>query len=325
MNGGGIRALAIAATLAIAAPAAAQSPESRVIEMATGSVAAVYFPTGVSLCRLVNRQRLTHGLRCAARPSAGSVENARALRDGAVGLALLQSDVQSAAYAGSAPFADEAAFGELRTVMSLFPEVVTLVVRADSGIAGLDDLPGRRVSIGPPGSGQRSLMEALGAALGWPEDVFADEPEMRASSVAQALCAGEIDAFALVVGHPAPPVREATLACGATLVPVAGPLVDAFLAEHPQYVSATIPAATYEGQDADIESFGVTATLATRADAPDDDIARIVAAVFDGLESLRGLNPALVGLEPEMMARSGISAPLHPAAEAFYRERGWID
>ncbi len=320
-----IRALACATTLALAAPATGQSPESRVIEMATGSVAAVYFPTGVSLCRLVNRERPTHGLRCAARPSAGSVENARALREGAVGLALLQSDVQGAAYAGAAPFSDEARFDDMRSVMSLFPEVLTLVVRDDSGISGIEDLPGRRVSIGPPGSGQRSLVEALGEALGWPREALADEPDMRASSVAQALCAGEIDAFALVVGHPAPPVREATLACGARLASVAGPLVDAFLAGHPDYVTATIPAATYVGQDADVESFGVTATLATRADASDDDIARIVAAVFNDLDTLRGLNPALVGLEPERMATEGLAAPLHPAAEAFYRAQGWID
>lgn len=325
MTRGSIRALAIAATLALTGAAAAQERTTRVAQVGTGSVAAVYFPTGVSLCRLVNRERRSHGLRCAARPTQGSIANARALRSGEIEVALMQSDVQRALYAGEAPFADDGPFEALRAVMSLFPEALTIVVRPDAGISDLADLPGRRVSVGPPGSGQRLLIEALGRELGWSADALAEEPELRSSSVAQALCAGEIDAFALVVGHPAPPVREATLACGATLLPIGGAAVDRLLSEHADYLAATIPAATYAGQDAAVETFGVGATVATRADAPDDDVATLVAAVFDDLEMLRGLNPALAGLEPASMATKGLAAPLHPAAEAFYRERGWID
>ena len=134
--------------------------------MGTGNVAGVYFPVGVALCRLVNQHRRETGLRCAARPSEGSVGNLTALRDGSYDLAIVQSDTQAAALAGSGVFAPAGPFEALRSVASLYPEPLTVVARADAGIAGIGDLAGKRVAWGAPGSGTRAVADELMAARG---------------------------------------------------------------------------------------------------------------------------------------------------------------
>jgi TRAP transporter TAXI family solute receptor len=324
---------AFLALLTLAAPAAAQeapaepeaAAEPELVWMGTGSVAGVYYPVGVALCRLVNQHRRETGLRCAARPSEGSVGNITALRDGSYDLAIVQSDTQAAALAGAGAFAPAGPFEALRSVASLYPEPLTVVARADAGIRGLGDLAGKRVAWGAPGSGTRALADRLLAAQGWTPASFAAVPDLAPDRLADALCEGEIDAFAYVVGHPALVVQEATTACAAVLVEVAGPTVDALVEAEPAFVAATIPAGLYRGAPRAVATFGVGATLVTRAHEPDERIDTVVRSVFGDLEMLRGLDPALVGLDPEAMARDGLSAPLHPAAERYYRERGWLE
>src|SRR5690554_4666570 len=160
-------ALAALALTSAAAPDRLAAQEAQLVRMGTASLAGTYFPVGVALCRLVNEDRREHGIRCAAQPSEGSVANIRALRAGEIDLAIVQSDIQAAALAGSGPFAEDGPFPELRAVLSLYPEALTFVARADAGIAGINDLPGHRVSYGPEGSGQRATLDALAAAQGW--------------------------------------------------------------------------------------------------------------------------------------------------------------
>ena len=325
----------LVALLVLAAPVAAQEAEAGqepqaaaepdLAWMGTGNVAGVYYPVGVALCRLVNQHRRETGLRCAARPSEGSVGNLTALRDGSYDLAIVQSDTQAAALAGSGVFAPAGPFEALRSVASLYPEPLTVVARADAGIAGIGDLAGKRVAWGGPGSGTRAVADELMGALGWTAESFAAVPELAPDRLADALCEGEIDAFAYVVGHPALVVQEATTACDAVLLDVAGPAVEALVAATPAFVAATIPAGLYRGTPRAVATFGVGATLVTRADAPAEWIDTIVRSVFDDLEMLRGLDPVLVNLDPAAMARDGLAAPLHPAAESYYRERGWLN
>jgi TRAP transporter TAXI family solute receptor len=321
-----LRPLALVAFMLLAAtPVLPAAPEARLVEMGTGNVTGVYFPVGVALCRLPNQERRGHGLRCSARPSGGSVANIEALRTGAVDLAIVQSDVQNAALRGADEFRSEGPFAELRAVMALHPEPLTVVARRDAGIARLEDLVGKRISVGNPGSGQRALWDLLMNRLGWSQRSFAAFLELDPSQQAAALCDGQVDAFVFAVGHPARTVQEATSGCDAMLVPAAGPAVQALVAVNPFYFATDIPGGLYAGNPDDVPSFGVGATLVTRADVPEDVIYTIVSAVFDDFEALRGLNQALANLVPEDMARKGLSAPLHPGAERYFRERGWID
>lgn len=307
------------------APSAQVAPAAQVVPLGTGAITGVYFPVGVALCRVVNQHRRETGLRCAATLSAGSVANIAALRDDADGLAIVQSDVQAAALAGTGSFAAAGPFTGLEAVMGLYPEPLNLVARADAGIAGVEDLAGKRVWLGPEGSGTRSLAGALVAALGWSDATFAAAPAVRPEDVARALCAGEIDAFFYVVGHPALPIQEATTNCDARLVPIAGGAVERLAASDPALVLATIPGGLYRGTPAPVDTFGVSATLVTRESEPEDTIYAMVRALFGDFDTLRSLDPVLAGLDPEAMVRDGLTAPLHPGAARYYRERGWIE
>lgn len=312
------------AALMVLAAGLAQAAEPRLVRTGTGSLAGLYFPVGVALCRLVNQHRPQTGLRCAAQPSAGSVQNIRDLRAGVYDLALAQSDNQQQALQGTGPFADQGPFGDLRAVMALYPEPLTIVARADAGIASLADLKGKRVAIGAPGSGQRALMDGLVGALGWTIADFAAAPETPPEQLSRALCSGAIDAFVQAVGHPALVILAATSDCDAHLVPAAGPVVDRLVADNPAYVVATIPGGLYRGNPDPVPTFGVGATLVTRADVPDAEIYAITRAIFTDLATLRGLNPALAGLDAKAMASDGLTAPLHPGAERYYREAGLL-
>lgn len=297
---------------------------TQIVWMGTGSVTGVYFPVGVALCRLANQHRRDTGLRCAAKATAGSIENIEGLRQGSLAFGLAQSDAQAEAVAGTGPFADAGADGGLRSVMSLYPEALTLVVRADAGVARVEDLAGKRVALGQAGSGTRALVDALLAALGWTPSSFGASPDVPAERLGQALCGGEIDGFFYAVGHPARLIQEATTGCDARLVPVSGAAVAALVASRPAYVSATIPGGLYRGTAGPVATFGVEATLVTEAAVPDATVTAVVGAILDDLDMLRGLDPVLATLDPKRMATEGLSAPLHPAARALYRERGLL-
>lgn len=299
--------------------------EARLARMGTGNVAGVYFPVGIALCRLVNQHRHDTGLRCAAEISDGSVANIDALRAGRNDLGIVQSDTQETALRGTEGFAPVGPFSDLRAVMSLFPEPLVIVARPDAGVKSLDDLKGKRVSIGNPGSGQRVLMDVLMAKLGWTLETFGAVSEIPPETLATALCSGQIDAFVFAIGQPALVIQEATNQCGAVLSGATGPEVDALVAGDPAYFATTVPGGLYAGNPTDIKTFGTEATLVTRANVPDDVIYQIVKSIFDDFDTLTNLNPVLSGLDPKLMVHQSLTAPLHPGAERYYREKGWLN
>ncbi|TNE82683.1 MAG: TAXI family TRAP transporter solute-binding subunit, partial [Rhodobacteraceae bacterium] len=233
-------------------------------------------------------------------------------------------DWQYHAYKGDSKFADKGAFEGLRAVFSIHPEPFTVVARADSGIKNFADLKGKRVNIGNPGSGQRGTMEVLMDAMGWKTSDFALATELKASEQSKALCDNQIDAMVYTVGHPSGSIQEATTSCDAVLVNVTGDAVDKLVADNPYYATATIPGGMYRGNADDVQTFGVRATLVTSADEPDDVVYALVKSVFDNFDEFKKLHPAFAHLTPEEMVTQGLSAPIHPGALKYYKEKGWI-
>ena len=305
----------------VTGPAAAQQ---NFISIGTGGVTGVYYPAGGAICRLVNRDRATHGIRCAVESTGGSVFNVNTIRAGELEFGVAQSDVQFNAYNGAANFAEAGAFQDLRAVFSLHPEPFTVVARADAGITKFEDMEGKRVNIGNPGSGQRATMDVVLQAFGWDTGKFALAAELAPAEQAQALCDNKIDAMVYTVGHPSGAIQEATTACDAVLVNVAGPAIDKLVADNPFYRSATIPGGMYRGNANDTTTFGVGATFVTRANVPDETVYVLVKAIFDNFDDFKALHPALANLQPEQMIKDGLSAPLHPGAIKYYQERGWM-
>lgn len=315
----GLAAVATSAMLAGGASA------EEFITIGTGGITGVYYPTGGAICRLVNKGRKDHGIRCSVESTGGSVYNLNTIREGELEFGVVQSDWQYHAYNGSSSFEDAGPFEDLRAVFSLHPEPFTLVARADSGIKTFEDLKGKRVNVGNPGSGQRGTMEVILDAMGWTKDDFALATELKPAEQAAALCDNQIDAMVYTVGHPSGSIQEATTACDSILAEVSGPVVEKLVEDNPFYLMATIPGGMYRGNDNDVQTFGVGATFVTSANVSDEAVYTIVSAVFDNFEDFKGLHPAFANLVAEDMASAGLSAPLHPGAEKYYQEQGWIE
>lgn len=295
------------------------------IAIGTGGVTGVYYPTGGAICRLVNRNRKEHGIRCGVESTGGSVFNINAIRGGELEFGVAQSDWQFHAFNGTSRFEEQGPFEDLRAIFSVHPEPFTVVARADAGISSFEDLKGKRVNVGNPGSGQRGTMEVLMGAMGWSMDDFAVASELQAAEQSQALCDNNIDAMIYTVGHPSGSIQEATTACDSVLVNVANDAVDQLVADNSFYRTATIPGGMYRGSDADTMTFGVGATFVSSMAVPEEVVYEVVKAVFDNIDQFRGLHPAFANLDPSEMANDGLSAPLHPGAERYFREAGLIE
>ncbi|MEE9333719.1 MAG: TAXI family TRAP transporter solute-binding subunit [Granulosicoccaceae bacterium] len=311
----------VAAGLLLAGGAAAQQ---QFISIGTGGVTGVYYPTGGAICRLVNKGRKDHGIRCSAESTGGSIYNINTVRAGELEFGVAQSDWQHHAYNGTSKFEDQGKFGDLRAVFSVHPEPLTLLARADNDVKDFPSLKGTRFNVGNVGSGQRATTQVVMEAYGMSMDDLAVAAELKGSEMAQALCDNKIDAMAYVVGHPAAAITEATNTCEVNFVNVTGPEIDKLIADNPFYRSATIPAGMYKGQDEDVITFGVGATFVSSAKVPDEVVYVVVKAVFDNFDDFKKLHPAFANLKEEEMISDGLSAPLHPGAIKYYTERGWM-
>jgi hypothetical protein len=292
------------------------------VTIGTGGVTGVYYPTGGAICRLVNKTRSEHGIRCSVESTGGSVYNLNTIAAGELDMGVAQSDWQFHAYNGTSKFEKQGANKDLRAVFSVHPEPFTVVARADSGIKNFMDLKGKRVNIGNPGSGQRGTMEVLMGALGWSNADFKLASELKSAEQSKALCDNKIDAMVFTVGHPSGSIKEATTSCDSVLVTVDGPAVDKLVADNDYYRTATIPGGMYRGTDADTKTFGVGATFVTSAKVPEEVIYQVVKAVFENFEDFKKLHPAFSVLKKEEMIKDGLSAPLHKGAVKYYKEAG---
>ncbi len=296
--------------------------EQRFVTIGTGGVTGVYYPTGGAICRLVNKSRKQHGIRCSVESTGGSVYNLNAIRNGELDMGVAQSDWQFHAFQGSSKFEKAGANQKLRAVFSVHPEPFTVVARADAGITSFDDLKGKRVNVGNPGSGQRGTMEVVMAAKGWSMSDFQLASELKSSEQSKALCDNKIDAMVFTVGHPSGSIKEATTTCDTVLVNVAGPVIDKLVTERDYYRTAMIPGGMYSGNDKDTQTFGVGATFVTSSDVPDEVIYNVVKAVFENFDTFRKLHPAFANLKKSEMIKDGLSAPLHDGATRYYKEAG---
>ena len=298
--------------------------EQQFVSIGTGGVTGVYYPTGGAICRLVNKGRKEHGVRCSVESTGGSVYNINTIRAGELDFGVAQSDWQYHAYNGTSKFEEAGKFEDLRAVFSVHPEPFTVVARSDAGIKTFDDLKGKRVNIGNPGSGQRGTMEVVMDALGWSTGDFALASELKSAEQSQALCDNKIDAMVFTVGHPSGSIKEATTSCDSMLVPVTGAAIDKLVDDNSYYRKATIPGGMYRGSDSDTTTFGVGATFVSSAAVPADVVYVIVKAVFENFDSFKKLHPAFANLKPEEMIKDGLSAPLHDGAAKYYKEKGWM-
>ena len=297
--------------------------QQQFISIGTGGVTGVYYPTGGAICRLVNKDRKEHGIRCSAESTGGSIYNINTIRAGELEFGVAQSDWQFHAFNGTSKFEEQGKFGNLRAVFSVHPEPVTIIARGDAGISNITDLKGKRVNIGNPGSGTRGTWEVIEEAMGWSRDDLKLAAEMKSAETGQALCDNKIDAYFWLVGHPSALTQESLASCDAKLVNATGEVIDKLVADNSYYRTAEIPAGMYGDNEA-VTTFGVGATFVSSADVPDEVVYTVVKAVFENFDTFKGLHPAFGNLKPEQMISDSLSAPIHPGAEKYYKEKGWM-
>ena len=317
-------AASLATALALAAFGAPASAQQKFVTIGTGGVTGVYYAAGGAICRLVNKDRAKHGIRCPVEATGGPVVTVKTIKPGELDLGFPQSDVQYNATKGLAQFKDGGAYGDLRSVFSVHPEPFTVVARKEANVKSFADFRGKRFNVGNPGSGTRASMEELLVALGWKMSDFSLASELKADEHGPALCDGKIDGFFYGVGHPSANIQDPTTSCGAQLVSITGPAVDKLIADRPYYAKATIAGNLYPNNPNPTVTYGVLATVVTSSKVPADSVYAVVKAVFDNFDEFKRLHPALAYLSPEGMVKDGNSAPLHEGAARYYREKGWL-
>ena len=314
----------VAAALALSLPAVGAFAQQKFITIGTGGVTGVYYAAGGSICRLINKDRAKHGLRCSVESTGGSVFNINTIRAGELDFGVAQSDVQYNAYNGLKQFEKDGAYKDLRAVFSLHPEPFTVLARKEANIKSFADLKGKRVNVGNPGSGTRASMDELMSAMGWKLSDFTLASELKADEHGAALCDNKIDAFFYGVGHPSANIQDPITTCGAKLVPLTGPAIDKVVAGAPYYAKVNIPGGLYVGNTTPTPTYGVLATLVTSSKVADATVYELVKAVFENFDDFKKLHPAFAHLDPKDMVKNGNSAPLHPGAVKYYKEKGWL-
>jgi len=292
------------------------------VTIGTGGITGVYYPTGGAIAKMVNQKRKQYGIRATVESTGGSVFNINAVLSGDLDFGICQSDRQYQAWNGLAEWKDKGPQKNLRAVFTIHPESVTLVAADDAGINSIQDLRGKRVNIGNPGSGQRqnSIDALANAGIDYEKDLTAESA--KAAEAPGLLQDGRIDAFFYTVGHPSGAIKEATAGRRKVhFVPITG--LDKLLAKYPYYAKAYIPIKFYPTatNKEDVPTFGVKATFVTSAKEPNKVVYSITKEVFDNFEAFKKLHPAYSVLTKKNMLE-GMTAPIHPGAMKYFKEVG---
>jgi TRAP transporter TAXI family solute receptor len=316
---------AILALTFFSAAGIAQNDMAKTITIGTGGSTGVYYPLGTAVCNLVNRDYTQHGIRCLVDETSGSIANLNALRSGELDIGLAQSDQEYNAYQGLGPFAEQGPDKNLRNLFSTHSESFTVLARTDSNIKTLDDLKGKRVNIGNPGSGQRATMEALMKAKDWTFDDFSEVSELEPDKQSQALCNNQVDAIIYTVGHPNRSILEATIVCDARIVQVTDSIVNKLVQDNAYYTHETIPGGIYRGNYEDVKTFGVRAMVVSSTQTSQETVYQVVKSVFENLDEFNRTHHVLGNQSRENMIIDNSKVPLHEGAKSYFKEAGLLD
>ncbi len=297
---------------------------TKYVAIGTGSITGVYYPAGGAICRLINRGRKEHGIRCSVESTGGSVSNLNAIRNGGIDFGIVQSDWQYHAYKGTGFFADQKPFKELRSVFSLYTETFTIAVLEKSGIKKIDEIVGKRVNFGPQGSGMNATMEVLMEVKGWTKASFAAVNYLQPAEQPKALCEGKIDVMIYAAGNPNGVLQEAAQTCKVRILSIDRETIDKLIKSNSFYAQAVIPGGVYAGNPNSIETFGVKASVVTSEKASVDVVYNMTKAVFENFDNLKTLHPVFSSLKKESMVKEGNSAPIHPGAMKYFKEAGLL-
>lgn len=289
------------------------------INIGTGSMTGTYYPVGGAICRLANKQP---DIKCSVESTGGSVYNVNNVLKKELTFGFVQSDVVYDKYNGTGKF-EGAADKKLRAVMSVYPELLAMVVSKASGIKNISDLAGKSYNVGNPGSGNEFTTLHVFAANNFNAEKLKLHGVLTVSECPHALKDKKIDGYSFVVGHPTANITDAANSLPIDILNVDGENIDKMIAKYPYFAKGVIPKGTYDGVEHDVHSIGVKAVLVTEEGTSDEAVSAIVKGVLDNFEEYQNLHPALKSVTKQSLIE-GIAAPLHKAAEKIYKEANII-
>ncbi len=311
--------LAVALALALAIPSDLPAQQRRLVTIASGWVVGVYYPLAGAMSRIVYKVKDLN-IRATVESSGASVANVQLIGSGDADFALIQNDVAYYAYNGvTLPAFQGKPVKNMGGVFTIYPEIVHVVATKSSGVRSIAGLRGKKIVLGPQGSGTEvnaiQILEAHGLKL---SDV---QPErIDAAAAADQLKDGRVDAAFFTTGMGSAVIVDTFISGKTALVPVTGGEAEALIKRYPYYTSVKVPANTYKDQ-AEVQTVAVMAMMVARADLPEDLVYRFTKAIFDDIKQFHEAHSAAKSLTLET-ALNGMPLPLHPGAERFFKEKG---
>ncbi|WP_457606677.1 TAXI family TRAP transporter solute-binding subunit [Nitratifractor sp.] len=290
------------------------------ITIGTGGVTGTYYPTGGAICRMMNKNRKATGIRCSVESTGGSVYNVNTIKAGELDFGIAQSDTVYQAYHGEGKFKGKP-IKQLRSVMAIYPELLALVVRKDSGIKKLTDIKGKRINIDVPGSGTRMTAEIVMNAFGIKKSDLAKAEELKSTEGPTMLKDNKIDGYFGVFGHPTANIKDAANSVDIDLVPIEGKPIDELVAKYPYYAKGVISGSFYKGVTHDTPSIGVKAVLVTSSKIPEKTVYALTKTILDNFDAFKKLHPAYKTITKESLLQ-GLAIPQHPGAIKAFKEAG---
>ncbi len=304
----------------LAVPADLTAQQRRLVTIASGWVVGVYYPLAGAMSRIAYNAKDLN-IRATVEASGASVANAQLIGTGDADFAMLQNDIAYYAYQGMtlAAFKDKPV-KTMGGVFTIYPELVHIVVSQASGVKSVGDLRGKRVVLGPQGSGtEQNALQILEIHGIREADVRAER--IDAAAATDQLKDGRVDAAFFTTGLASAVIVDTLISGKMVLLPMGGAEGEALLKKYPFYTMERIPAYTYKGQERELSTPAVMAMLVARADLPEDLVYKFTKAIFDNLGQFHAAHAAAKQLKLES-ALIGMPIPLHPGAAKFFKEKG---
>ncbi len=289
------------------------------INVLTGGTSGVYYPLGVALSKIW--ENAVPDARTSVQSTKASVENLNLLQAGRGEAALSLGDSVSQAWAGNEEAGFKKQLDKLRGISAMYPNYIQIVANADAGIKTLADLKGKRISVGAPKSGTELNARAVFGAAGLSYEDFSKVEYLPFGESVELMKNRQIDATLQSAGLGVASIRDLSTSIDIVVVEVPEDMVEKI--GDAAYQSATIPAGTYGGQDADVNTVAISNYLITHSGVSEEVAYAMTKSLFENLDQLVAAHAAAKGIKLEN-ATKGMAVPLHPGAEKYYREVGII-
>ncbi len=311
----GIRGLMVAAAIGFGLSGAAHAQQF--INVLTGGTSGVYYPLGVGLSQIYSKA--IPEAKSSVQSTKASVENLNLLQAGRGEIAFTLGDALSDAWKGNTEVGFKAPLDKLRGIAAIYPNYIQIIASAQSGIKTLADLKGKRVSVGAPRSGTELNARAVFKAAGLSYQDLGKVEYLPFGESVELIKNRQLDATLQSAGLGVASIRDLATSVKIVVVPVPADVIAKI--GDPAYQAMTIPAGTYEGQDADVPTTAVNNFLVSHSGVSDEIAYKMTKALFEHLDQMVSAHSAAKSIRLEK-ALAGMPLPLHPGAEKYYREKG---